>query len=126
MKVGGELMGFSVNPRLQCVWGAEPGLLGTRGVGRVCVGLGVTAHLKPCRDTQDFPGRGTDRLTVFGENKPRAPRQWGNMVPSDTPDQQPAETVPRAWGLPGKMHLSFKRERRLVSAVGAAGSSARK
>lgn len=56
--------------------GSEPGLPGPRGIGRVCVGLRVTAHPKPCRDTQDFPGRGTDRLTVFGENKP-GPRGSG-------------------------------------------------
>lgn len=56
--------------------------------------------------------RGTGELTTFRENE-LGPRGCGDTVqPPPCQKQRQAETVPGAWGLPWRMHLNFKKEKK--------------
>lgn len=63
--------------------------------------------------------RGADKLTAFRESEPVGTPGW---QPHPCQKQRRTQTVPGAQALPWKMHLSFKKEKKLVFAAGTAGN----
>lgn len=63
-------------------------------------------------------------MTTFGENERGPQKHYASRhVPAKNRQE---ETVPGALGLPRKMHLSFKKEKKqLVSAAGTTGNPSR-